>query len=76
MDPARAVDTRQAEVIQVIRTVSMVGTGVGPNDPVRNVTSYWTLDGKKLASTDPFADLMPDSEAEDGKVDSPPTPRA
>lgn len=46
--------TRQAEVIEVIKTVATRGDG---NKTVfREVTSYWTTDGHLLAEVDPYPD--------------------
>ena len=39
------------DVIQVIRTVAMRGTGT-PEDPFRNVTQFWTMDGLLIKDTD------------------------
>ena len=39
------------DVIQVIRTVAMRGTGT-PNDPFRNITQFWTMDGFLIKETD------------------------
>ena len=41
-----------AKVIQVIEIREVRGAGT-TNDPVRVATSYWSLDGKKLAERDP-----------------------
>ena len=40
-----------ARVIQVIETKTARGSGT-PDDPVRQVTEYWSLDGEKLAKND------------------------
>lgn len=40
-----------ARVIQVIETVVQKGLGI-PGDPVRQVTQYWTFDGKLLSSSE------------------------
>lgn len=42
-----------ARVIQVIETVSRVGSGTR-EDPVRLITQYWDFDGNRLACNDPF----------------------
>lgn len=42
-----------ARVIPVIETKSARGSGNNPEEPVRTVTEYWSLDGKKLAEVDP-----------------------
>ena len=39
------------DVIQVIRTVAMRGAGT-PNDPCRNITQFWTMDGALIKETD------------------------
>ena len=39
------------DVIQVIRTVAMRGAGT-PNDPFRNITQLWTMDGLLIKETD------------------------
>ena len=39
------------DVIQVIRTVAMRGAGT-PNDPFRNITQFWTMDGTLIKETD------------------------
>lgn len=41
-----------AKVIRVIEIREVRGSGAN-NDPVRVATSYWSLDGKKLAERDP-----------------------
>lgn len=41
-----------AKVIRVIEIREVRGSGA-TNDPVRVATSYWSLDGKKLAERDP-----------------------
>jgi len=43
--------TDKAEVIQVIRTESLKGSGT-PEDPFRIVVQYWSFDGKLLAEND------------------------
>lgn len=45
--------TCSAQLVQVIETVSVVGTGSGPEDPVRNALSYWTTSGELIACIDP-----------------------
>ena len=47
----RGVDS--ARVIQVIETKSARGSGE-PEQPSRIVTEYWSMDGKKLAESDPY----------------------
>ena len=41
--------TYTAEVISVIKTVTFIGTGTD-EDPIRDLTQYWSLDGKQLAA--------------------------
>lgn len=48
--------TRKARVIQVIETKALKGIGT-EKDPVREVTQYWDLDGKRLAISDPHLAL-------------------
>ena len=43
--------TKSAKVIQVIETKAKRGLGI-EKDPVRDVTQYWSLDGKFLAEYD------------------------
>lgn len=40
--------TVAAKIIEVIRTVSVVGKGTD-DDPVREVAQYWTVDGRLIA---------------------------
>lgn len=40
-----------ARVIQVIETKTARGSGT-PDQPVRQITEYWSLDGEKLAEND------------------------
>lgn len=46
---ARPSGTKSAEVIQVIVTKALEGTGT-KEDPCRIQTRYWSLDGKLLAT--------------------------
>jgi hypothetical protein len=39
------------DVIQVIRTVAMRGAGT-QEDPFRNITQFWTMDGLLIKETD------------------------
>lgn len=39
------------DVIQVIRTVAMRGAGT-KEDPFRNITQFWTMDGLLIKETD------------------------
>ena len=43
-----------ARTLVVIETKSARGSGAIPEDPVRIVTEYWSLDGEKLAEVDPI----------------------
>lgn len=47
--------TDKAEVIQVIRTQSLLGEGT-KEDPVRYVYQYWDFKGNLLASHDTLCD--------------------
>jgi len=49
MSKARGADS--AEVIQVIRTTALKGSGTS-KDPVRIVTQYWSLEGILLAESE------------------------
>lgn len=42
---------RSAEMIEVIKVVSTRGNG--NDEPFREITQYWTKDGKLLAEDDP-----------------------
>lgn len=48
-----------SRVIQVIETRSLVGKGIPPDDPIREVFSYFLLDGTPLAEVDPFMEGDP-----------------
>ena len=43
-----------ARLILVIETKAARGSGMSPEDPVRTVTEYWSLEGRKLAEVDPI----------------------
>lgn len=45
---------REAERIEVIRTVHVRGKGAD-EDPVREVITYWSLEGDRLAEKDDWA---------------------
>ena len=45
--------TDSAKVIQVIKTISIRGSGTD-NDPVRAVKQLWSFDGGLIAESDPF----------------------
>ncbi len=47
----RANGTKTAKVIQVIETKAERGLGV-EKDPIREITQYWSLEGKLLAERD------------------------
>lgn len=47
----RSSPIESAKVIRVIEIREVRGSGA-TNDPVRVATSYWSLDGKKLAERD------------------------
>jgi len=57
METARPRGTDKAEVIQVIKTVSLLGKGT-KEDPVRYIYQYWDFKGKLLASHDTLVDAM------------------
>lgn len=44
-------DGETAEVVRVIHTVKLCGSGV-KEDPLRFLHRYWSMDGKLLAETD------------------------
>ena len=50
----------RAHVIQVIEASYLRGEGVAPDDPVREVVAYYSLDGELLAERDSWADLQPE----------------
>lgn len=47
----RQEGTKSAKVIQVIETKAKRGLGI-PQDPVREVTQYWDLEGNFLGEKD------------------------
>lgn len=51
-----------ARIIQVIQVLETRGTGE-KNDPVRRVTSFWSLKGEKLFEQDPYFRSMPDASS-------------
>lgn len=51
VEMVRANGARSARVIQVIETKAERGLGV-EKDPVREITQYWSLEGKLLAERD------------------------
>jgi len=52
MDKKRQTNLREAKVIQVIETKTVVGSGT-ENDLIRIVAAYWSFEGKLLAFRDP-----------------------
>lgn len=56
-NPPRPRGCDKAEVIAVIKTVSVRGSGT-EEDPNRWVTNYWDLSGKLLAENDPHINEM------------------
>lgn len=56
-DPLYCRGCDHARVIQVIETIAMRGTGE-PDQPIRRVIEYWSLEGKKLAEDDPYLDRI------------------
>ncbi len=57
------IDTweRKAEVIQVIRTTLLKrGSGKAPDDPLRGVVQFWSLDGRLLAENDSWDGIPAD----------------
>lgn len=55
METVRPRGTDKAEVINVIKTESIIGKGI-PEDPVRLIYQYWDFKGKLLASRDTLED--------------------
>jgi hypothetical protein len=51
---ARPRGTDAAQLITIIETKSLRGTGVTESDPCREVIQYWDLDGNLLAEKDPY----------------------
>lgn len=47
--------TDKAEVMQVIKTISILGEGI-EKDPVRYIYQYWDFEGNLLASHDTLDD--------------------
>lgn len=50
----RARGTDSAKAIVMIKTISICGAGT-KEDPVREITQYWDLDGNLVATIDPFS---------------------
>lgn len=57
METARPRGTDKAEVMQVIKTMSLFGLGT-KEDPVRYIYQYWDFKGNLLASHDTLEDAM------------------
>ncbi len=55
----RANGTKSARIILVIETKAERGFGI-EKDPVREVTQYWSLEGKLLAERDDDAQFLCD----------------
>ena len=51
MEPVRPRGTDKAEVMQVIKTTSLLGLGT-QKDPVRHIYQYWDFEGNLLAKHD------------------------
>lgn len=60
METVRPRGTDKAEVIQVIKTTSLLGLGT-EKDPVRYLYQYWDFEGKLLASHDTLEEAMSES---------------
>ena len=54
-DPASPFPVRHAEIVEVLKTVSVYGKGIEDN-PIREITQYWTLEGKMLLKIDPWVE--------------------
>lgn len=54
---ARPRGTDSARVITVIETTALEGRGT-EDDPEREITEYWSLQGEKLAINDPYFGSM------------------
>lgn len=57
--------TDKAEIMTVIHTQSIRGTGLG-DDLIRLVDEYWTLDGTLLAENDSLATSLRYLDAQSG----------
>lgn len=51
VETVRPRGTDKAEVINVIKTTSLLGKGI-PEDPVRCIYQYWDFEGNLLAKHD------------------------
>ena len=55
METVRPRGTDKAKVIQVIKTISLLGLGT-KEDPVRCIYQYWDFNGNLLAKCDTLDD--------------------
>ena len=55
METTRPRGTDKAQVIQVIKTTSILGKGI-KEDPVRYIYQYWDFEGNLLANHDTLND--------------------
>lgn len=55
VETVRPRGTDKAEVINVIKTTSLLGRGI-PEDPVRYIYQYWDFEGNLLAKHDTLDD--------------------
>jgi len=53
--PLETKPTSSAKVITVIETISVIGSGT-PDNPLRHMIRYWSLDGDLLAEHDTVND--------------------
>lgn len=53
-NPVKAETPRSVKVIEVIETISLRGDGV--KSPCRQVTQYWSKEGRLLGENDPAPD--------------------
>lgn len=53
-------EIRSLEVVQVIRTRHARGRGMSESDPVREVVTYWSMDGERLIEVDDYSPWMKD----------------
>jgi hypothetical protein len=63
--PLTRTTPSSVEVIQVIKVVANRGAGL-IDDPIRNVTQFWSFDGRLLAEDDPNANLTTPAKAGQG----------
>ena len=57
METARPRGTDKAEIIQVIKTTSILGQGI-EKDPVRYIYQYWDFEGNLLAKQDTLEEVI------------------